>query len=128
MSDIGDMGLTLHLMVLVAGFPVLVAGLAAWRVWRGRGPARTMALAALVFAVLPLALLFTDSPTGSPGDLYMALLEEAMDRVGWLAYALPMSVPLLLSGQLRGRAAARWVDAVHLAALGGLVALWGMGI
>lgn len=127
MSDIGNTGLTLHMLFLVSGFPLLMVGLALWRVWHGRSHARFWATLALVFALLPLVLLFGGMAQVGLGGRYMELLDNASFQLGWLAFALPMSIPLALSGLTRGNAG-RWVDALHILVLLGLALLWWMGI
>jgi hypothetical protein len=126
MSDIGNIGLTLHLVLLTVAFPALITLLALWRTVQCRGPARLWALTALIVAPLPLIFIFGDARPGAMGDRYMSALEDAVRRFGWLVYVMPMSLPLLISGMVRGRRAP-WVDVLHLGALAALAALWMLG-
>ncbi|WP_114967056.1 hypothetical protein [Alkalilacustris brevis] len=127
MSDIGNTGLTLHMILLATAFPSLVAGLAMWRAWISRAHARFWAVLALVFALLPLVFIFGGTSPGGVGARYMAMLDNASFQYGWLAFALPMSIPLAISGLARG-SAARWIDGLHVLALLALATLWKLGL
>ena len=127
MVEIGNIAVTLHVVLLATAFPALVLVLGLWRAIFARGSARLLALAAAVFAALPLVVIFGDTLAGGFGERYIEVLAEASERYGWLIFALPMSLPLALSALARGRRA-KWIEPVHLGALVALAALWALGI
>lgn len=101
---------------------VLLAMLAALRVWAGGGIARWPALAALLLALGGIATTFAPSLGLNQGPLYVEAA-QAMATGGGMAAALVPTVLLALSGILPG---ARWkaLDWAHGAILAVLLGLW----
>ena len=100
----------------------LIALLAGLRLILGRGKARWPAGAALALAGLGIWASFAPALGQAQGPLY-ATLARALAHGGGMAALLAVSAVFLLSALVPERRG-RWIDALHLVLLAGLLGLW----
>lgn len=127
MIGVGSLDVTWHVLALVIVFPVLTAVLAFARIIIGDGSARVYSAIALLLAAIPLVIIFSQLEQDSLGLRYVQALEALSRQIGWLAFVVPISIPLAVSA-LFARPGSRWIDWVHGLALLILVLLWLLGL
>jgi hypothetical protein len=101
----------------------VVMGLALLRVLLGAGPARVLALVALLIAAVGIAARFGPVVMGMTGGTLAQLGYGIANTGGGMVIALAASVPLALSAVVPGR---RWIglDLLHGLLIGALFLLW----
>lgn len=101
----------------------VVMGLALLRVLLGAGPARVLALVALLIAAVGIAARFGPVVMGMTGGTLAQLGYGIANAGGGMVIALAASVPLALSAVVPGR---RWIglDLLHGLLIGALFLLW----
>jgi hypothetical protein len=100
----------------------ILAGLALLRVIIGRGLARWPALVTLFMATGGIATTFAPAFGLNEGTLYVKAAQFMAEGGGMSALLVPSAVFLICS--ITPRARWRWIDALHLVMLAGLIGLW----
>lgn len=114
--------LVLFLFVKKFVYLELLAVLALLRVILGRGLARWPALVALLLSLGGIATTFAPALGLNEGVVYVRAAQAMAGQGGLSALLVPSAVFLLCS--LTPRARWRWIDAVHILLLLGLLGLW----
>ena len=100
----------------------VLALLALLRVIGGRGIARWPALVALLLSLGGIVTVFAPALGLNAGPLYVSAAQVMAGQGGMSALLVPSAVFLLCT--LTPRARWRWIDALHILMLVGLLGLW----